>query len=419
MKILTGRIGVWLLIFYVMIALPAFSQTKNPVFKTGSWKGMLHRSDGEIIAFNFTAKKENGKLHLYVHNASENLLVDSIRQQGDSVWIQMPFFASGFALRIRDDGNMEGNYIKNYGDRLRMMPFTATFGKAERYASVSKPVYNISGKWEVQFEGDDPLYTAAIGDFTQSPDGKITGTFSTPTGDYRFLEGTVNADSMQLSAFDGGHAMLFTARLLNDSTIADAAMYSGWSDKQTWTARRNDQATLPDGYSITTMRPGETALNFRFLSTDSSLVSINDAQYKGKVVIVQILGSWCPNCMDETAFLSRFYKENRHKGIEVIGLAYERTEDFTESREALQPFLKRFRVEYPFLITGVTVTDDNRTEKTLPQLNNLKAFPTTIFIDKKGKVDKIHTGYDGPATGERYEAFKEEFHNEIDKLLGQ
>ena len=101
----------------------------------------------------------------------------------------------------------------------------------------------------------------------------------------------------------------------------------------------------------------------------------------------------------------------------MIGLAYERTENYEESKEALQPFQKRFAVTYPFLITGVTVSDEDRTRKTLPQLNEIKAFPTTIFINRQGNVDKIHTGYDGPATGVHYEEFKQEFNDEINKLL--
>jgi thiol-disulfide isomerase/thioredoxin len=165
------------------------------------------------------------------------------------------------------------------------------------------------------------------------------------------------------------------------------------------------------------MREGETKLNFRFVSTKGDTIGIDDARFKNKVVIVQILGSWCPNCMDETAFLSEYYKANRQKGIEIIGLAYERSEDIEAAKKALLPFEKRLDVQYPFLITGVSVSDDKRTEKTLPQIDAIKAFPTTIFIRKDGKVDKIHTGFNGPGTGEYYEEFKKEFNEEISSLL--
>jgi thiol-disulfide isomerase/thioredoxin len=152
---------------------------------------------------------------------------------------------------------------------------------------------------------------------------------------------------------------------------------------------------------------------------DGHLVSITDKVYQGKVVVIQILGSWCPNCMDETKFLSEFYQKDHAKGVEIIGLAYERTTDFASSQKALQAFKKRFDIQYPILITGVTVSDSLRTEKTLPQLKKIDAFPTTIFIDKKGNIREVYSGFNGPATGEHYAESKKEFNETIDKLLAE
>jgi len=148
-------------------------------------------------------------------------------------------------------------------------------------------------------------------------------------------------------------------------------------------------------------------------------VSIDDETFQNKVLVIQILGSWCPNCMDETKFLSEYYKKNHQRDIEIIGLAYERTADFKSSQKALQSFQKRFGVTYPILITGVTVSDPLRAEKTLPQLEKIEAFPTTIFVDKKGNIRKTHSGFNGPATGEHYTKFKEEFNEIIDQLLAE
>lgn len=123
--------------------------------------------------------------------------------------------------------------------------------------------------------------------------------------------------------------------------------------------------------------------------------------------------------MDETAFLSDYYNRNHNKGVEIIGLAYERTADYAESKAALIPFQQRFKVQYPILITGVEVSDKQRTEKTLPQLESIKAFPTSIIIDKKGNVRKIHSGFNGPGTGEHFTEFKKEFEETIGELLGE
>lgn len=392
---------------------------KNPILKTGTWRCVLQRIDGQQIAFNFETSLVNNKQVLYVINASEKLLVDSITTKGDSIFIQMPFFAAGFAAILKPDGNLAGNYIKQYAGYKVEIPFQAFYGNKKRYASNLKPTQNIAGRWAVDFPEKDNTVTKAVAEFIQTADGKITGTFLTPTGDYRYLEGTVNGDSLKLSAFDGSHAILFSAKLNNNKTITNGHIYSGATSHDTWTAVKDSTAHLPDAYALTKMKQGETKLDFTFPSTNNIPVSINDDKYKNKVVIIQILGSWCPNCMDETAFLSPYYNLNHAKGLEIIGLAYERTTDFETSKKALLTFQKRFNVQYPFLVTGVTVSDEQRTEKTLPQLDKIQAFPSTIFIDKKGNVRKIHAGYDGPATGMHYEAFKKEFDELVTSLLNE
>ena len=391
----------------------------HPILKNGIWQGVIQRSDSNNIHFNFITEIKKGKQILYIINADERLLVDEIQQKGDSLYITLPFFSSSIVAKIISGNKLRGCYIKKFADRKQEIPFSASFGIKERYAAHSNPKYNISGSWDVLFEGKKDTPTKAVGNFTQLADGKVKGSFLTPTGDYRYLEGIVSADTLKISGFDGGFASLFTAIIKNDSTIENANFYSGALSHEQWTATKNEFAKLPDEFSYSHLRPGETSLAFKFKDTDGKLVSIKDKRFEGKVVIVQILGSWCPNCMDETAFLSEYYKNNKQKGIEVIGLAYERTEKFEESKIALQPFQKRFGVTYPFLITGVTPSDPQRTEKTLPQIDHINAFPTTIFIDKKGVVRKIHTGFDGPGTGKFYEEFKKEFDGLLNELVAE
>lgn len=389
---------------------------KKPFLKSGTWRAVLQRPDGQQIVFNFITAVEKNKQLLFVINGNERLRVDDVKREGDSLWIDMPFFASHFTARVLPTGNLEGIYSKSYGDKKQEIPFYALYGNSERYTAAAQPGYNIAGNWEAVF-GKGRRMEQVIGVFEQTGNGKVTGTFRTPTGDYRYLEGIVTGDSLKLSGFDGGHAISFIAKLDNDSTISQADYYSGPTGHETWTARKNAWVQLPDSYEQTKLKPGESRLNFRFPSTQGDTVSIRDERYKNKVVVVQVLGSWCPNCMDETAFLSDYYKQHRNKGVEIIGLAYERTTDFAGAKKALEPFRKRFAVQYPFLVTGVAVSDSLRTEKTLPQLEAIKAFPTTIFIDKKGIIRKIHTGLDGPATGKYYEVFKQEFDEEINTLL--
>jgi thiol-disulfide isomerase/thioredoxin len=383
----------------------------------GIWQADIIRKDGQQIRFNFEMKDSAGKKILYVINGKERLLADDIRQREDSIFIEMPFFDSRFALRLYDDDKLKGNWIKNYGHRQVTMPVVAVRNQTQRFSVTRSPLFNITGRWSVYFKEKNQSTENAIGEFNQSG-SSVTGTFLTTTGDYRFLEGVVDGDSLRLSTFDGGHAYYFTAKIDASDKISGGVFYSGATSREIWRAEKNERAALPDEFSLTTLKnPHNDRLNFTFKSIDGPMVSIKDNAFTNKVVIVQIMGSWCPNCMDETRFLSDYYKRNKGRGIEVIALAYERTTDFDESKKSLQSFKNRFDVTYPVLVTGVAVSDTSRTEKTLPQIKQIMGFPTTIYIDKKGKVRKISTGFNGPGTGDHYEIFKKEFNDLVNGLL--
>ncbi|HEX3024589.1 MAG TPA: TlpA disulfide reductase family protein [Chitinophagaceae bacterium] len=416
MKKIINRI--WILAFFILTATSVVNAQKIFI-KKGIWQASIQRSDSNNIYFNFIVESKNNKQSLYIINADEKLLVDDIKPYKDSLLITLPFFSASLRVKAENENVLKGVYIKGYGDRKFETPFIAAWGIKQRYHSYAKPKYNISGTWDVLFAGRKNTATKAVGNFIQTPDGKITGSFLTPTGDYRFLEGVVSADTVRLSGFDGGFASLFTAIIKNDSTIEVAYFYSGAVAHDKWTATKNANAKLPDEFGYSHLRSGETRLNFSFKDTDGKIVSVKDNNYKNKVIVIQILGSWCPNCMDETAFLSEYYNKNKNRGVEIIGLAYERSDNFNESQKALEPFRKRFNVQYPFLITGVTPSDPQRVEKTLPEIDRISAFPTTLFIDKKGTVRKIHTGYNGPGTGKFYDEFIQEFDKIINDLLAE
>ncbi len=382
----------------------------------GIWRGQLVRPDGASIQFNFEVKNENGKSVLYIINGKERLLTDSLLFRNDSVFIQLPFFQSAFEAAILPGGDLHGVFKKNYGRYIQTILFEAMFNKNTRFDVATAPSANAGGRWQATFYSHTGKERELVAEFEQHQ-SIITGTFLDPTGDYRYLEGVVDGDSIKLSGFDGGHVFLFTGRVVGDS-ITGGKFYSGSNGIQNWNAVKNSKAKIADGFEAENLNPDAGKLNFTFPDAVSGKkVSINDSRFKNKVIVIQILGSWCPNCMDETKFLSKYYDEYHKAGIEIIGLAYERTADFKASVAALQPFLKRFDVHYPILVTGVAVTDSLRTEKTLPQLKTFNAFPTTIFVDKKGNIRKVHSGFNGPATGSHYSAYQKEFDDLVKALL--
>jgi peroxiredoxin len=391
---------------------------KVPGLKEGTYKFAISRPDGHQIVFNSVVKDSLGKKIMYIINGSDRLLVDKITAKKDSVFIQLPFFASSFNAKIDADGNLAGVWAKDYGTRIQTLPFTATLNEKERFPVTTPPSYNVSGRWAVHFQRENNRVTESVGEFKQKG-SYLTGTFLNSSGDYRFLEGVVSGDSLYLSGFDGGNALLFTAKVDNENTISGGRLYSGKQGLSEWTAEKDSTAKLADGFTLTNLKPDAGKLDFSFPDMNGKKVSLSDKQFKNKVVVLQIMGSWCPNCMDEAKFIGDNFQKFRDKGIEFIGLAYERTTDFDASKKALQPFIKRFNIQYPILITGVSVSDTLRTEKTLPQIDKITVFPTTIFIDKKGNVRKIHTGFDGPATGEHYIQYQKEFNEITEKLLNE
>jgi len=407
-----------LLPLMLLICLLSAFMIKSVELPNGTWRATIERKDGKKIVFNFITKDSAGKKILYVINGKEHLLVDSIILRDDSLFIQMPFFESGFAAKLNGDGNLQGEWIKHYGKRILRLPFEAEFNNKNRFKVTAPPVANISGTWVSTFTSGNRTSTFVT---TFHQDGHhLSGAVLNPTGDFRFLDGVVSGDSLKLSTFDGGNAYLLTAKIDNQNTVSGGKFYAGATGVSEWTSKRNDTASITDNFNNGIEPLSNTSLNFSFPdSKTGKMISINDDRFKNKVVVVQILGSWCPNCMDETKFLSEYYNKNHQRGFEVIGLAYERTRDFKASQKALKPFEKRLNVQYPILITGVAVGDTNLTQKSLPQINKIKAFPTSIFIDKKGNIRKIDSGFNGPATGEYYTKFKKEFNQFVEKLLAE
>jgi thiol-disulfide isomerase/thioredoxin len=406
-------------ILAVSVLLMSGSLQAQQFLQKGIWKAYLQREDGQKIVFNLDVREQNKQPVWYVLNAGERLEVKEVQRKGDSLLVNMPFFESAFRARIIAADSIQGQWVKGTPGKDVIVPFYASARQTTRFLPVKgKPLYNVSGKWSVHFQSrranDEAAPAIAV---LQQKGQQVSGSVLTPSGDYRYLEGLVTGDSLVMSTFDGSHAFLFTARLDGERRLNQGMFYSGAAAKTGWSAVRNDTATLPD-LSAMYLKPGEDGYpDFRFKDLDGREVSLHDDRFKNKVVILQLMGSWCPNCMDETAFLSEWYKKNHQRGVEIIALAYEYSTDFERSRRDLLKFQQRFKVDYPVLITGVTVMDSLRTEKTLPQFTPIKTFPTSIVLDKKGKVRKIDTGFFGPGTGVYYERYKEEFERTVDDLL--
>lgn len=406
---------------FMLIVCSLVSCTDNQAtLKNGIWRATLQRADGHQVVFNFQVTDSADKKVLYVFNANDRMEVDSLVFNGDSVFIQMPFFDSWFKAKINPDGSLKGTWTKNYGNRLATMPFDAVPGDSIRFSAYGKPARNISGSWAAVFPGEKGDTFRAIGLFRQQGN-QLTGTFMSPSGDYRYLQGVISGDTMKLSGFDGCHALLFTALIDHSDSLSNGKMYSINSPAADWYAQKKVFDSLPASYSVDNIKPGTVKLKFRLKDMRNGReVSLSDSAFLGKVVILQILGSWCPNCMDETPFFIDYYNENKQRGVRFIGIDFERTADPDKSKQAMQSFFKHFDINYPILFSGVAASDTSLTGKVFPELPvNIHIFPTAIFIDRQGFVRKIHSGLNGPATGEYFDDYKKEFKAIVNGLLAE
>lgn len=411
------RIVYFVSAFFALGTFFSCSSEKQQELKSGTWRATLARDDQKLpFILDITP---SGKGYKVVSvNGEERLELDSPYFDKDSLHIPMQLFDSEIVAALEGD-HLKGRYSRlKEGNVVASIPFEATYGATYRFfkEGEAKSEKNVSGKWSTLIvnvaTGDS---TVAVGNFKQTGT-KVEGSFLTPTGDYRFLNGEVQGDSLFLSTFDGSNAMLFKAAIQADGSL-NGALWSGVKAYKTWTAKKDEHAKLPDATKLTFLKPGFDKVDFKFPDSDGKMVSLSDPTFKDKVVIIQILGSWCPNCMDETNFLVPWYEKNKGRSVEIVGLAFEASEKPEVSNPKIKKMISRFGMNYPVLLAGSS--QEESTAKALPMLNKVMSYPTTIFIDKKGKVREIHTGFSGPGTGEYYDHFVEEFNGLMEKMIAE
>lgn len=405
------------------------TEQKFSAIPPGQWRGMLYLgnnpnpnaismgtvdADNKLL-FNFDVQYITpDSFVVYVINGTERILINELsfghnRATGrDSLVLNFPEFDSYIKAYYEED-ILEGRwYVPSKGDYS--IPFLARNGLNGRFPHEVLDVQNdVSGKWEVAFGLDTDEPWPAVGEFKQNG-RQVTGTFLTETGDYRFLDGIVDGYDLWLSAFDGAHAFLFKAKITGDSMTG--FFKSGNHYQTIWEARKNDGATIKDAMELTTFEPADR-LNFSFYQGDT-VVRFEDAYPPSdNPKVVQIMGTWCPNCKDETVFLRDYYNKGGNE-IEILSFGFERTEDPIRGIEILQNYKEKMNVPYPMHYAGKS--SKKLASEVFAQLSGITSFPTLIFLKSDHSIYKIHTGFSGPATSE-YDKFKEEFYRTIEELV--
>ncbi|MFI4897500.1 MAG: TlpA family protein disulfide reductase [Phycisphaerales bacterium JB059] len=274
-----------------------------------------------------------------------------------------------------------------------------------------------SGRWRVTFSSsaDD-----AVGEFAVDPKtGLATGTFLTTTGDYRFLEGRLDGNLLRLSTFDGAHAFLFKAALQPDGSLKGDFWSGNWWH-ETWTAVRDEDATLPDAMGQTTWRSDTDLDELIFTDLEGNPTSVAQAMDAlddegARATVLLVFGSWCPNCADATEYLVKLQAKYHARGLRVLGLAFELTGDLERDAGQVRIHQEHHDADWPVLVAGLS--DKAKASEALPVLDKVRSYPTTIFMGPDREPKGIWTGFAGPATGQAHQDLRTRWEAMIERLL--
>lgn len=398
-----------LLTFAVLLALPGAAAAQRAPDLTGTWRIALDLAGGtlrtEARFARDAAYRELWRGELC--NGGRCDAFSDVRVTADSVRLQLADYAASITLAWRGD-SLVGDY-RNVGNRgPRLIPVRASRG---RWPVTPVPAW-LAGRWDAQFEGSVGSSPRLL-EFRDGPHG-LEGTVLSATGDYGNFRGTVAGDSIVMSHFDGSFVYHVTARRDGDSLLV-GTFHAGLRSQTPFTARpsRGD-GHLPDPATLTT---ADTAAPFRFAfrDLDGRLVTQDDARFRGKVVVVDVFGTWCPTCHDAAPALVQLYRDYRDRGVEMVGLAYEVTGDSAVDGSLVRRYRDKFGITFPLLLAGINDTD--AAAATLPQLQGFTSFPTTVFLARDGRIRRVHAGFYGPAAGPRHERQIADFRATLDALL--
>ena len=404
------------------------SQGSSGLVREGPWRAWLQSPGGEL-PFGLEFRKDDSGWHATIINGAERIAVPQLTVGPTEVVLQIPYYDSTISAKLLDGGKrLEGEWKKRgRNEKWTKMAFYADAGDTNRFTRCKvadgQRAYGkaVAGRWAMKFEKDvDP----AVGVFEVGEGGSVVGTVLTPTGYYRYLAGDLcgtqkSSDEvdgqLRLSAFDGAHAFLLTATTTDGVTLS-GDFWSGDSFHDTWSASRDENATLPDGFTLTHGVEGTKLSEVVFPDLDGKPRSLADPAFAGKARIIEVFGSWCPNCHDASAYLVDLDRRYRDRGLSIVGVAFELTGDFTRDAGQVRTFAAHHGIKYPLLLAGLA--DKEKVSAALPILDKFRAYPTTIILDGEGRIRAVHTGFSGPATGKEYDALRGKFESLIEELLG-
>ena len=388
-----------------MLVLIAAAYQQQPL--EGNWRAVLDLAGG-ALPFELRISREPGGLVAALCNGP---LCDSratVHQVGDRLTFDIADYAATISV-IRRGDSLTGDY-RNVGNRgPRVIPFRAARGSWPR----TNAGRSLLGSWDAWFITDGRR-SPRVFEFRNGAEG-LEAAFIANSGDYGLFWGGAVGDSFHVARFDGTFVYLLAGR--QDGDTLRGVFHAGVRTQTPFVAARSSGA--PHLVPPTALTSADTVDQFRFSFPDleGRQVTESDSRLKGRVVLVDIFGSWCSSCHDAMPDLLKFYRTYRAQGLEIVGFGYEVSADSTEANRQIRRFQAKFAIPWLLLRSGINVVEE--TAATLPQLRGFTAYPTTIFIGRDGRIRQVYAGFRGPASGAQHARQLADFRAIIELLLAE
>ncbi|MEQ9467140.1 MAG: TlpA disulfide reductase family protein [Ekhidna sp.] len=381
------------------------------LIKSGQWRGTIHY-DSANVPFTFEVGYPQGEVpEITIVNGMDRNVIRNAVIEGDSIFIPLDPF--DVEIRARYSAmEMNGFYKKYYRDMS--IPFSAVFGKPRMVKNSVRPSPMIEGRWAITFSPNSSDMSKGVGLF-RTRGNVVTGTIMTQVSDYRFFEGILDGDSIKLSCFDGAHAFAFLGKKMEDGWVGEMVYDNSYSEP--WIATYDAEAELADPFGMVKVEPGKEKPYYDLLGAGEGRDAIDPTKYEGKVLIIQLFGTWCPNSLDQTQYLVDWYKKNQERDIAILASSFEANYSQEYGLERLEKYRKINEIPYDMVLGGRLSKTGAATP--FPFMQRIEAFPTLVIVDKQGFVRYVHSYFNGPATGEYFKAFDERFNEIIESLLAE
>jgi len=387
---------------------------------TGLWDAVVVTNDAEV-PFRFEISTSGSEAHGFFFEGDGKVGSSSGTFADGALKLEYDHLNTTLEARLEGDalvGTYRNNRPNSKPQPIRMKRFTpVSLDGADAPA--------LAGTWEMRRVAEEvsaPRDTRTWNVFLRQSGAEISGTILRVDGDTGTLVGHWQDKKLVLSHFAGERPNLFEGKLNPEGTLAVTLNGTAhYLVVRKGEARAKGIPEPPDPSRYTSVKDPTTPFQYAFPDLKGQIVSATDARFRGKVVILSIGGSWCPNCHDEAPFLGEVYRDYRARGLEIVGLMFENDPDPKVSGARVQTFIKRYGIEYPMLLAGTM--QPSPTTKTineaLPQLVNFGAYPTTIFLGRDGRVRSVHAGFASPAAGAEHTRLKQEVRELVERLLAE